>query len=318
MSFDTFLKYFPPPKFLKPNRIGLSFSDSFLKMVEFSDESNHFPLKLTSEKIDLGTVISGRVIRADGFSQKINDLKSKLKSDFVSFTIPDELTYIYTTSITAPVGTKDIYDNVAFTLEENVPLPAKDLVFDFVPILVSKNGDMYNVDVVVFACLRSEIDSILNVLKQSFSKIYGCLPESQAITLSVVPKDDVDTNCVVYIVDSKMSIYFVKNRVVQFATFYNLTTKDLDAEIIEEYKKFFDYLNKQTKNSEKIVKNVFLCGDFTLIKQMVVKLESLSLHLGRVSLVNVWTNLFGIGEHTPKLSYENSLQFSGAIGSLLN
>jgi Tfp pilus assembly PilM family ATPase len=44
--------------------------------------------------------------------------------------LPEEKAYLFTTSI-PKVAQKDIRSAIEFKMEENVPIPASDLVFDF-------------------------------------------------------------------------------------------------------------------------------------------------------------------------------------------
>ena len=72
-----------------------------------------------------GTIEAGIVKKAEELAKVLLEIKAKLKSPFVKFAVPDEISYVFTSKVPV-VKNKDAREAVSFVLEENVPvgLPA--------------------------------------------------------------------------------------------------------------------------------------------------------------------------------------------------
>src|SRR5688572_14955951 len=99
MSQSSLFKHFPPPQFLNPDRIGISFSDSSVRLVKFGSGASKFPVQTLLMPLEPGIVVAGVVVKPEELTKKIIEARSKFRSHYVSFTIPDELTYVFGASI---------------------------------------------------------------------------------------------------------------------------------------------------------------------------------------------------------------------------
>jgi len=319
MSQSSLFKHFPPPQFLNPERIGISFSDSSIKVVKFGSGATKFPVQTLLIPLDPGIVVGGLVVNAEELTKKIAQARNKFRSHYVSFTVPDESTYIFNASI--PIMTsEDLHEGVAFTIEENVPLSLEDTVFDYVPIAIQPqaSGVGSGAKVVVVASPKKEVESIISILRAAEFEPLGCLPESQAIAEAVIPKDFVGTAVVMHTRDYRIGIYLVKDKVVQFSTLRTITKDDYEKDLQDEYGKFLEYWSKYDTGSNHSIQAMFVCGEFEYARRAISAMSGSAQYPERALLANVWGNMFAVDEHMPELAYETSLSFAGAIGAAMS
>jgi hypothetical protein len=121
MKFGFLSKYFPPEKFLKPPYVGISFSDSSIKAIYFDKEAKNSSLKSLIVPLEKDAVINGSIANIEEIIKKLSIIRKDFDLPFVFFTMPDELAYVFSTSVLVASGS-DATENVAFIMEENVPL----------------------------------------------------------------------------------------------------------------------------------------------------------------------------------------------------
>jgi hypothetical protein len=317
MRFGFLSKYFPPERFLKPSCIGISFSDTNIKAILFDKNSQKPFLKSAIMPVENKSIVDGKIVSEEEVVKKLSVMRKDFDLPFVFFTVPDELTYIFSTSI--PVSAKgNAAESVAFVIEENVPIALSDSVFDFVPTKIAQAESDYTASVVAAACVKKEVEKFIDVLRRAGFEPLGCIHESQAIANALMPKGSLGSSCVVHARENRVGIYLVKDNLVLFSTLRAILEGDYKKQFLDEYEKFLDYCSKYGTNQGQPLSSVLVCGDFEYAKKAV---EAVGDHVGDmkdVKLSNVWTNIFEIDKHLPDIPYEISLSFAGPIGAALS
>jgi hypothetical protein len=317
MRFGFLSKYFPPEKFLKPSCIGISFSDSNIKAILFDKNPQNPILKSAIMPLERGSIVDGKIVNAGEVVKKLGVMRKDFDLPFVFFTVPDELTYVFETSILVGAG-GNATESVAFVIEENVPLSLSDAVFDFVPTKIVRSDLEYTASVVVAACVKKEVEKFIEVLRGSGFEPIGCIHESQAIANALMQKNSSETLCVVHARENRVGIYLVKNNLVIFSTLRSITGGDYAGQFLDEYRKFLEYCLKYGENQNQPIKSVLVCGEFEYGKKVVEAIAGVKDGVNIVKLSNVWTNVFEIDKHQPDIPYETSLSFAGPIGAALS
>lgn len=316
MKFGFLSKYFPPEKYLKPPHIGISFSDANIKAI-FFDKTHKKPLlKNIILPLEKGAIVSGSVVNENEVVSKLSVIRENFDLPFVFFTIPDELAYVFSTSISIASG-GDMTESVAFIMEENVPLSLADIVFDFEPTKVVQTDAGHDVSVVVAASAKKEIEKFVEVFYKSGFEPVGCVNESQAIANALISKRSGETLSIVHARENRVGIYLVKNNLVRFSTLRTILGEDYKKQFLDEYEKFLEYCIKYDTGDERSIKSILVCGDFEYAKKVVEVIVGSDNHVKDVKLSNVWTNVFEIDKNLPAIPYEESLSFAGPIGAVL-
>jgi hypothetical protein len=81
----------------------------------------HFSSMVKS--LESGVVVSGCIIKMQEVIKELSAIRKQVSLPFVFFTIPDEISYIF--SVTVPyVRGSELADAISFVMEENVPHPS--------------------------------------------------------------------------------------------------------------------------------------------------------------------------------------------------
>ena len=314
MVLESLLPYFPLPKFLHPPHIGISFSDSHVKAVLFKGVE---PSSIKSLKLALptGAISSGLIVKKDELVGILKKVREEFNTPFVSFTLPDDLVYIFNTEVPATRG-GSITESVAFAIEENVPLSLAETVFDFVPTHVVGSHPEYKAKTVVAAAAQKEVQKFVDLLYESGFSPLSCIHESQSIANSIIPTHEIGLVYIIHARRNKIGIYLVEDGVVRFSTLRTILESDYKKQVSDEYEKFLEYRSKYDVTSA-IVPKMLVCGEFVYAKEAV---EALSQTAGtlKAELPNVWINVRRRDASVPNMPYEESLEFASAVGAALD
>ncbi len=316
MKFEFLSKYFPPPIFLKPPHFGLVFTDVAVKAVAFEGSPSEPKLRSAVVPIEKGAIAEGKIVNMDEVVSKLVSIKDFFAWPFVFFTMPDELAYIFQVSVPVSLGA-GAAESIAFTIEENVPLPLTDTIFDFVPVQISKSESEYKAQAVVAACMKKETERFVEAVVKSGLQPVGCMHESQAIANAIIPRNMENASCIVHTRANRIGIYLVKGNMVQFSTIRSVAEGDYKRQLLDEYDKFLEYSLKYGANKEELLDSILVCGEFEYA-QKAVEIIIGSKHANKnIKLSNVWSNVLKIEDKTPSVSFEDSLNLAGPIGAVL-
>lgn len=131
MSQSLLLKFFPVPKFLLRSAIGLDISDQSLKFIELLKKGSQLKIgRLGEVAIPVGVIEGGEIKKPEEFRQILLDLKKEWHFTNVFISLPDDHSYTFYLSL-PPLKPEEIYDAIELQIEEYVPLPAPEIVFDY-------------------------------------------------------------------------------------------------------------------------------------------------------------------------------------------
>ncbi len=318
MKIENVFKYFPPPNFMTPRHIGMSFSNSNIKAVSLGGSMANPEVKSIVVPLEKGLISDGKIVNGKEVSQKISEIKKFFKSEsFVLFAVPDELIYIFRTKISVVKGA-NISENIAFVIEENVPLGLNETIFDFEPLQVDNLDAEYKADVLVAASVKREVEKFTEAVRAGGFDAVGAVPESQTIAKAVIPEDFSGSACVVHARNDRIGIYLVKNSTVIFATLRYVYEGTYENNFLDEYDKFLEYSSRYEEEEKSPIKKVFVCGEFEAANKIVGSISKKDLSKREVKLGNVWSRILNVEEKTPNISYEESLNLAGPIGAVLS
>jgi len=208
--FDRLL---PAPKFLCMPSIGIDISDASLKYMGLTPdrhESKEFRLDVWGEiAIPEGVLKNGDIIDVEALTKVLRELKRKTKANFVRISLPEEKAYIFETEIKASTPPPEIRGLLEFRLEENVPIAAKDAIFDY-EILPSTN-DSRSLRVVVTAYAREVIEKYYQATEKAGLTPVSFELEAAAMARAIVPDDSNGSQLLVDFGKSRSGIGIVYN-----------------------------------------------------------------------------------------------------------
>ncbi len=333
----SFFDFFPPPDFLNMPAMGLSVESDALRLVSFSKKRGHRYLKFANEyKIEPGVIVGGEILVPNKLIEVLKKIKSEHGVRYVRLALPEEKAYVYETVMPVPEG-GEFSEAVEFSIDQNIPLPPSDIVFDFSviegPFIVN---EVESVRVVVSAYPRAMAESWVEVLNRAGITPIAFMQESQAIAKSVIGEDEKKTALVVHFFKDKTVIAVISGGFIRFTTTVANALEQADkilkshegekiSESVEllavrdEIKKVTAYWasrgDDKGKKDTQIIKSLIVTGH-------VAGMSDVAEYLGErvgvpAQLGNVWTNAFSLDHNIPKIEFEDSLRYAAAIGAAL-
>lgn len=286
----------------------------------------------------------------------LTSIQKKYKTEFIKATVQESKSYLFETEI-PKVGEKDLYDAVAFTIEEKAPVALSEVVFGYrVTDISLPNNNVVSVGVVPERVVNGYID----IFQKSGMYPVSLKVEAQAVANAVVMLNSSCNHIVVSIKDNKTIIAIVQNGGVFLSATVEFNGMAFDS-ILE---KNFSDLSKKERDEIKVSKNFFadasnekvhmeFIDQAGLLKNYLNKyyiywlthkakldgvaerkldsfiivgdevaipglLEYLNTQLkAKVEPANVWRNCFDIEKHIPNISYEDSFDYAEVIGLLI-
>ncbi len=314
MKHNNFLDAFPPPEFIDIPYTGISISDDIICCVRFKKNGDKLVLeKYLDKQIPAGVVSSGIINNVGELLKILKSLKKELDIKYARVSLPEEKAYLFTTTIPL-VSKNEVRSTIEFKLEENVPLPAGEIVFDYIITNPVKYKD--SLEVVVSACPAVIVSSYAQVVEDAGISLLSLEIKSQAISRALLSKNDTKTYMIIHTNPGKVGLYIVSSGVVHFTSTIISEGESLESPtfLSNEIKKLNTYWNSLKENENKKdrwVSQVIVCGN--------VYGESMIPYLSAhqdipVVFGNVWQNVFNLEECLPPISFMDSLKYATAIG----
>jgi len=353
MFTKLFNIFFPIPKFLTVQSFGLDISDESIKFVQLISKKNVLKLgKYGERKIPAGIIESGRIKDLKRLEEILSSIKKEEKIKSVRVSLPEEQMYLFEVRI-EKAGLENIRDSIGLSLEEYIPIPAQDTIFDYEILKEDEKG--FNVQ--VSAISQNVIEGYLSVLKNSSIDVESFELEAQAISRAVIKKGDLDTYMIVDFGEKRTGIFIASRGVVMFTSTLDVGGSLLTGMIQKNFKISFEEaekikrkygLERNTENKEMFsvllnsisilrdevvkhfvywqthkedgkdrppIKKIIFCGgDSNLIG--LSEYFSVSTK-NTIEMANVWVNIVKDGGYVPEIKFEQSLTYAAAIGLAL-
>jgi Tfp pilus assembly PilM family ATPase len=315
---SRFLKFFPIPKFLNPDFSGVSMSDTSIRFFQFEEKESTLVIKKYLERsLPPGAIVSGYIHNTEQVITTLKDIRKQIKTPYVRASLPEEKAYLFKIDVPL-IDSDDIRSNIESRLEENVPLPANTLAFDFA-VVDPKEPKKDHFSVVVSAIPCEVIDLYVQVFEAADFIPYSLEIESQAIARSLLTKMQRGTYVIVHCAPQKVGLYIVSHSIIHFTS--TITIQEYESfdtgAIANEVKRVIAFWRTSQVSDDTLSKNieqVFITGegfteDFVSALEAVVKIT--------VSVGNVWINAFDINKNIPDIPFLDSVKYAPAIGLAL-
>lgn len=186
-----FFRIVPPPTYLTMPCIGVDISDTSLKYLSFKPTIFENETREIDQWGDIaipsGVITRGEVTDPKQLASVLKEFKEKTKAEFVRLSLPEEKAYLFETTIKNNTPHKEIRGLLEFKLEENVPIPAREVYFDY--SIMPATVDAVNVDVSVVAYPRQTIQSYYEACLEAGLRPVSFEIEAQAMARALIPKN---------------------------------------------------------------------------------------------------------------------------------
>jgi general secretion pathway protein L len=166
--------------------------------------------------IPAGILHRGEVSNVAGLTEVLKEFRTRTHASFVRMSLPEERAYLFETEIKRDVPRREIRSTLEFRLEENVPIPSREVFFDYV--LLPDDGTGRARRVVVAAYAR---DTIVKYHEASVAA--GLTPlsfavEAQAMAQAVIPRGEAGTVMVVDFGKTRTGVGIVTNGILMYTS----------------------------------------------------------------------------------------------------
>jgi len=353
MPSDLLLKFFPVPKFLQPRAVGLDISDHSIKFLELLKTETSFKLSRVGEvAVPVGVVDGGELKNPEEFKKILIELRKKWHFDNVSISLPDD--HAYTFHLMLPLMRKEeIAGSIELQIEEYVPLPATEVVFDF--NLVEPGASPNQIEVGVSAISRKIVEDYQAIFASAGFNLLAISTQGSGVAKTLTEKGRKEEIVIVDLGKNHTAIFWVKNgTMVHSATalvggeaitnnlqkvlkidFAEAEKIKMDKGLLrsdenkmafeamvpvasairEEIERRVNFWLDQEKMSLADLEQIILVGGQALLPGLV---EYLGSHFGRpVILGNPWLKIFSDKQKVTELSYNEAMRYCTAIGLAL-
>jgi type IV pilus assembly protein PilM len=360
MSVLSFLPaLIPPPRSLALPGVGVDISDTSMKYVAFDGALRpHAKRELRfwgDIDIPSGVLSRGEVSDVAKLTAVLSEFKAKTKAEFVRVSLPEERAYLFETEIKLDIPLSEIRNTLEFRLEENVPIPSREVFFDYE--VLPHHSNERSVQVVVAAYAR---DTILKYHEACLAA--GLTPlsfevEAQAMAHAVVGAGEKGTVMIVDFGKTRTGVGIVTDGTLMYTSTIDIgggnlsqamrkvlgdrpeeeltliknteglirgvdDSRTYDALITtvsvikDEIAARMQYWHvKETPHPARRIKTIILCGGSVNLKGLP---EYLIETLGvPCERANVWRNVFSFDEEVPPIERRFSYGFATAIGLAL-
>jgi type IV pilus assembly protein PilM len=350
-------RFFPTPKFLDVPASGLDLSSNSIKFLGLEKKGGTLSVKhYGEEKLPPETIIRGEIKDEKGLTLVLQKLKQAHRLDYGIVSLPEEKSYIFNISIPY-VSPKEIRSALELHLEENIPLPLENIVFDFDVVRYEEESDELVINVSALP---------LNIVK-SYTEIFekaGIVPvvidsEAVAIARAVIPRGALGTFLIVDFGEERTSLSVYQGGFIRFNSILDFGARDITQAIMKDFNLDFNEAEKlkiekgieHKKNTTDIFSSA--APSLSVLKDEVTKYqllwdereeekkddakkiekiyfsgggagllgfpEFLSTYItAPFEIANPWMNVFNLNEKIPSIQKKDALRYVTAIGLALH
>ncbi|MFA5736638.1 MAG: type IV pilus assembly protein PilM [Candidatus Paceibacterota bacterium] len=196
MKHTNFFKLFPVPNYLLVPVVGLDVSDRSIKYIELSS-NGQIGIKRYGEKLmPVGVIEEGRIKNKTEAIKVLTELKKELGLNHIFASLPEDEAFIARMKMPA-MKKSELRDSIELQLEEYIPLPPDQCIFDFE--IISKIGEVEKkgADVSVSVLPKSIVEDYLEIFTQAGLEPLSFEIEAQAIARALIKKGDSGTSMIV-------------------------------------------------------------------------------------------------------------------------
>ncbi len=211
----------PPPSYITLPSIGVDISDTSMKYVSFlpSLRQNKNRVLEAWGDIDIpaNSLSRGDVINQKQLTDTLREFKDRTKADFIRVSLPEERAYIFETELKSNVPVKEIQSLLEFRLEENVPMPARDTIFDY-EILPAEPNKESVMKIIVAAYQRDTIMNYYEACKSADLTPISFEVEAQAMGRAVIPAASQETTMLIDFGKTRTGVGIIKQGILLYTS----------------------------------------------------------------------------------------------------
>ena len=215
---NRFFHFFPPPVFLRMGAVGLDIGARFIRFVELLPKGDGLVLgRYGEEPVPAGSIVLGEIKDSRALEMTLARMRTRYDLSLVRVSISEKLGYLFGAQI-ARVFRKELRGAIELRLEEFVPVPGRDAVFDYATSACSFPDDTKFWNVGVAALPKTKAEQYAELVRGAGLTPLSFELEAHALANALVPKKDCGTMLIADIGSTKTGVLIVGKGIVYFST----------------------------------------------------------------------------------------------------
>ena len=210
---------FAPPQYLALPFSGIDLSTSGVKAVRLVERAGGLMLaKSAQTRLDAGTFSNGEIVDRAAVIEALITTAEAVGISATNAALPESKSYLFETAVP---GTNSAEWRIAIEqhLDEFVPLPPPETVFDFVKVGQDAKG---NALIAGIGFARRIVDDTLSVFDQAGISVRALGEETFAMARALLPVGDTSTTLLIDVGKTTTKIAIISERIPRFATTINI------------------------------------------------------------------------------------------------
>lgn len=216
---ERFRAAFAPPRYLAPSFSGIDISTSGVKVVRLTSTAHGLTLDHYSQvRLPLGVFTEGEIVDRESIVKAIATAAGAADISAANVSLPESKSYLFETK--APgMGKSEWRIAIEQHLDELVPLPPSETVFDLIGMERMENGEE---SVVGVGFARRIVDDTLSVFDEAHISVHSLEEETFAMARALVSIGDTATTLIIDMGKTTTKMVVVTSRVPRFATTFGI------------------------------------------------------------------------------------------------
>ena len=324
-------RYIPIPKSISFIHTGIDIGADHIRFVNLKRAGTTIQVgEYGTEKLLSPVVVTKPLATQQDIVSVLKKIQKEHKIKYVETSLPEEKIYLYMTEIEE--GDESVIrSQIESKLEENVPIQVDDAIFDYTKVTSIANTDkaLYSVTVAD----KKDIEDYIEVFKISGMEIVSFLIQNQALTKTLVRKEDTGSYCIVGVEKHSVVVSVVSFGIVIYTSTINrsvfreengelvLETPELLNDVVADIKKvmtfWLSYVEKNKKYNFQKIESILLTSTHNDILRSDFANKISSQLLIPTILGDVWLNVMDTKVTVPPITKDESYQYAVAIGLAL-
>jgi len=206
---------FAPPRYLVPPLSGIDISTSGVKVVRLAEGMHGLTLASHAQvRLPLNMFTDGEIVDRAAVAAAVAAAAKEARITSANVSLSESKSYLFHT--TAPGANKSEWRvTTEQQLDELVPLPPAETIFDIVGTKRLENGDQSLIGV---GFARRIVDETLTVFDTAGVSVRALEEETFAMARALLPAGDTSTTLIVDVGKTTTKMTIVTNRIPRFAT----------------------------------------------------------------------------------------------------
>ena len=214
MLRNSYNVFFPTPSFLAVPSFGFDISDESLKFIELRITSSGIKVGRYGErKIPPGIIEGGSIKDPKKLETILTSIRKEEGVKSVRVSLPEEQIYVFKMKLDKE-GLEHIREGIELSLEEHIPIPGPDAIFDYE--ILEQDSKIVRIQVV--AIPKNVIASYLEVFQGASMSVQSFELEAQAIARAVIKKGDPNAYMIVDFGEKRTGISIVSKGIAMLSS----------------------------------------------------------------------------------------------------